>query len=130
MILKYKGFNNNWTYEEAEIITHAVVWVGKETRDYHDFLKYSEEHMRGYTKEEVDLVLMREMHEAVDRLIKEETHCCDDIVYHIGPTRFDELENVVVITLQDKNKYVTRVFNPDGDVYLLNSEGQTVQKLA
>ena len=130
MILRYKGFNNNWTYEEAEIITHAVVWVGKEIRDYRDSLKYSEDHMRGYKKEEVDLALMREMHEAVDRLIKEETHCCDDIVYHIGPTRFDELENVVVITLQDKNKYVTRVFNPDGDVYLLNSEGQTVQKLA
>ncbi len=68
------------------------------------------------------------MHEAVDRLIKEETHCGDDIVYHIAPTRFDNMENVVVATLQDKNKHVTRVFNPDGGVYLLNSRGQTVQK--
>ena len=34
MILQYKGFNNTWVYEEAEIITSAVVWVGKETRDY------------------------------------------------------------------------------------------------
>lgn len=34
MVLQYKGFNNNWIYEEAEVITSAVVWVGKETRAY------------------------------------------------------------------------------------------------
>jgi hypothetical protein len=34
MILQYKGFNNNWVYEEADTIASAVVWVGKETRDY------------------------------------------------------------------------------------------------
>ncbi len=135
MILQYKGFNNNWVYEEAETITYAVVWVGKETRDYREggvrySLKYSEDYMHGRTKEEVDLGYAREMHEAVDRLIKKETLCSDDITYHISPTRFDNMENVMVVTLQDKNKYVTRVFNPDGGVYLLNSRGQTVQKLA
>ena len=30
MILQYKGFNNNWCYEEAETIIFANVWVGKE----------------------------------------------------------------------------------------------------
>ena len=135
MILQYKGFNNNWIYEEADTITHAVVWVGKETRDYRDggarhSLKYSEEYMRGRSKEEVDLAYVNEMHKAVDKLIKEETYCCDDIAYHIGSLRFDEMENVVVITLQDKHKYVTRVFTQGGGVYLLNSRGQTVQKLA
>ncbi len=135
MILQYKGFNNNWIYEEADTVAHAVVWAGKETRDYREggvrcSLKYSEEYMHGRSKEEVDLSYTREMHEAVDRLIKEETHCSDDIVYHIAQTRFDEMENVVVVTLQDKNKYITRVFNQDGGVYLLNSRGQTVQRLA
>ena len=135
MILQYKGFNNNWIYEEAETITHAVVWVGKETRDYREggvrhSLKYSGEYMRGRSKEEVDLAYVNEMHKAIDKLIKEETHCCDDIAYHIGSLRFDEMENVVVITLQDKHKYVTRVFAQGGGVYLLNSRGQTVQKLA
>ena len=135
MILEYKGFNNNWIYEEADTITHAVVWVGKETRDYRKggirhSLKYSEDYMRGRSKEEVDLAYAKELHEAVDRLIREETHCCDDIAYHIDTSRFDEMENVVVVTLQDKHKYVTRVFNPDSGVYLLNSRGQTVQKLA
>lgn len=133
MILKYKGFNNNWVYEEANTITYAMVWVGKETREYREGgnrhkNKYENLHGREFAK--ADLAYAKEMHEAVDRLIKKETYCRDDIIYHIAPTRFDEMENVVVVTLQDKHKYVTRVFNPDGGVYLLNSRGQTVQKLA
>ena len=132
MILQYKGFNNNWCYEEADTITSAVVWVGKETRDYRDggirhSLKYSEDYMRGRSKEEVDLAYVKELHEAVDRLIKGETHCCDDIVYHIDKP-FDQMENVTVVSLTDKNKNITRVF--ENGVYLLNSKGQTVQKLA
>ena len=67
------------------------------------------------------------MHKAVDRLIREETHCSDEIVYHIDKP-FDQMENVTVVTLNDKNKNVTRVF--ESGVYLLNSKGQTVQKLA
>ena len=43
MILQYKGFNNNWVYEEAEVITSAVVWVGKETCDYPVAAKSTEE---------------------------------------------------------------------------------------
>ena len=74
MILQYKGFNNNWIYEEAETITHAVVWVGKETRDYREggvrhSLKYSEEYMRGRSKEEVDLAYVNEMHKCIKLLI-------------------------------------------------------------
>ena len=133
MILQYKGFNNNWVYEEADTITYATVWVGKETREYREGSnrhKNKYENLHGREIAEADLAYAKEMHEAVDRLIKKETHCCDDITYHIAPTRFDEMENVVVVTLQDKHKYVTRVFNPDGGVYLLNSRGQTVQKLA
>lgn len=119
MILEYKGFNNNWIYEEAEIITYAVVWVGKETQKYREGgLKY---------KTESDLAYVKEMHEAVDNLIKEETHCSDEIIYHIDKP-FEQMENVTVVTLSDKNKYITRVF--ENGVYLLNSKGQTVQKLA
>ena len=137
MILQYKGFNNNWVYEEAEVITSAVVWVGKETRDYRKGgvryeKKYSELYKDGKTPEQsdlnkVDLDYVAEMHKAVDRLIREETHCGDEIVYHIDKP-FDQMENVTVVTLNDKNKNVTRVF--ESGVYLLNSKGQTVQKLA
>lgn len=130
MVLQYKGFNNNWVYEEAETVTSAVVWVGKETRDYrkggirHE-KKY--ENLHGREVDEVDLSYVKEMHEAVDRLIKEETHCGDEIVYHIDKP-FDQMENVTVVTLNDKNKNVTRVF--ESGVYLLNGKGQTIQKLA
>lgn len=132
MILQYKGFNNNWIYEEADTITSATVWVGKETRDYRKgglrhSLKYSENYMRGRSKEEVDLAFIKELHKMVDILIKKETHCSDEIVYHIDKP-FDEMENVVVVTLRDRNKCITRVF--ESGVYLLNDKGQTVQKLA
>ena len=130
MVLQYKGFNNNWVYEEAEVITSAVVWVGKETRDYRKGgIRYEKKYESLHNREigEADLAYVKEMHEAVDRLIREETHCGDEIVYHIDKP-FDQMENVTVVTLNDKNKNVTRVF--ESGVYLLNSKGQTVQKLA
>ena len=131
MILQYKGFNNNWIYEEAETITHAVVWVGKETRDYRKGgVRYEgklKKNLHGLEIAENDLAYVKELHDAVDKLIKEETHCSDEISYHIDKP-FDQMENVTVVTLSDKNKYITRVF--ESGVYLLNSKGQTVQKLA
>ncbi len=130
MILQYKGFNNNWCYEEADTITSAVVWVGKETRDYRKGgirHKKRYENLHGLEIAEADLAYVKEMHEAVDRLIKKETHCGDEIVYHIDKP-FDQMENVTVVSLTDKNKNITRVF--ENGVYLLNSKGQTVQKLA
>lgn len=130
MVLQYKGFNNNWIYEEAETVTSAVVWVGKETRDYRKGgIRYEKkyENLHGREIGEVDLSYVKEMHDAVDRLIKEETHCGDEIVYHIDKP-FDQMENVTVVTLNDKNKNVTRVF--ESGVYLLNGKGQTIQKLA
>lgn len=130
MVLQYKGFNNNWVYEEAETVTSAVVWVGKETRDYRKGgIRYEKkyENLHGREVGEVDLSYVKEMHEAVDRLIKEETRCGDEIVYHIDKP-FDQMENVTVVTLNDKNKNVTRVF--ESGVYLLNGKGQTIQKLA
>lgn len=132
MILQYKGFNNNWCYEEAETITQATVWVGKETRDYRNGgerhkMKYLPEYTQGRSNEEVDLNYVKEMHEAVDRLIRKETGCSGEIVYHIDKP-FEEMENVTVVTLNDRGKDITRVF--DNSVYLLNSKGQTVQRLA
>lgn len=124
MILQYKGFNNNWVYEEAEVITHAVVYVGKETRDYRKGgIRYEQKQKLNQD----DLAYISEMRKAVDKLIIKETHCNDEIVYHIDKP-FDEIENVVVVSLNDRNKNVTHVFE-DG-VYLLNSRGQTVQRLA
>ena len=134
MILQYKGFNNNWCYEEAETIVFANVWVGKETRDYRkDGVRYNlhtEKLQKCGSEEEREslrLKYVQEMHNAVDKLIKEETNCYDNIVYHIDG-RFDDMENVSVVTLMDKNKTITYVF--ENGVYLLNNRGQTVQRIA
>ena len=137
MVLQYKGFNNNWVYEEAEVITSAMVWVGKETRDYRKGgIRYEKKYEELYKNDKTptqsdldkaDLDYVVEMHKAVDRLIQDETHCGDEIVYHIDKP-FDQMDNVIVVTLNDKNKNVTYVF--ESGVFLLNSKGHTVQKLA
>jgi len=142
MILQYRGFNNNWCFEEAETIIYANVWVGKETKDYREdgvrWKIHQEECFKAKTEDELDelhLKYVQEMHNAVDKLIKEETHCSNDIIYNINCT-FDKLEDVCVVTLIDKSKIITRVFNvvdiineDHKDVYLLNNRGQTVQRL-
>lgn len=117
MVLQYKGFNNNWCYEEADIVTSAIVYVGevaesyrKRESEYEDKLLYSEE-----------------LYKAVNDLIIKETACDDTIEYHTNKL-FDQLGNVVVVMLKDRNKNITRVF--DSGVYLLNNHGQTVQRLA
>lgn len=117
MILQYKGFNNNWCYEEADTITSAVVYVGevaesyrKRKNEYKDEIQYADE-----------------VYKEVSEFIIKETCCETDIAYHIDK-RLDQLGNVVVVTLRDRNKNVTRVF--ENGVYLLNNSGQTVQRLA
>lgn len=136
MILQYKGFNNNWCYTEAETIVWANVWVGKETRDYRENGTRWELHQKELgncktTEEKQSLMLKyaREMHNAVDKLIQKETNCYNDIIYHIDG-KFDEMENVCVVSLKDKNQAVpvTHVFN--NGVYILNNHGQTVQKIS
>ena len=136
MILQYKGFNNNWCYTEAETIVWANVWVGKETRDYRKngarWKLHQEELSKCTTEEEkqnLQLKYAKEMHEAINKLIQKETQCYKDIIFHVN-CPFDEMENVCVVSLMDKNQAipVTNVF--DNGVYLLNNHGQTVQRIA
>ena len=117
MILQYKGFNNNWCYEEAETIVHAKVSVADVIQKYKN----------DFTKDKDTLSFVKGLQEVVDKFIQNETQCSNEIVYHIT-NPFDEMKNVDVVTLEDKNKQVTYVF--ENSVYLLNSRGQTVQKLA
>lgn len=131
MILQFKGINNVWCYEEAEQIRWANVWVGSETRDYREggekWKRIRGDHEDGLDKSGLGLKYVTEMHKAVDKLIKTETNCGDEIVYYVN-SPFNQLENVCVVTLTDKNKNITYVFE-DG-VYLLNNRGQTVQRIA
>jgi len=134
MILQYQGFKNNWCYTEAETIVLATVWVGKETRDYRKggchHNKHIEDREKCHGKEiaDLDLKYAQEMHKAVNKLIKEETNCNDKIIYIING-RFDEMENVSVVTLQRPERAYTYVFSGIGG-YILNNSGKTVQKIA
>lgn len=117
MILQYKGFNNNWVYEEARSITKANINVGVVIYSYKETT----------LNELNDAHYYKDMYKSVEKYIKKETHCSDEIIFHIN-CNFKELQNVSVITLNDVSKKVTYVFN--SDAYLLNREGQIICKLA
>jgi len=133
MILQYKGSKNNWCYEESNTIIWSNVWVGDITKDYREGNKYDEylkEQMKlqGEELKQLNIIYARRMLDEVNELIKKETNCADDIVYLIGDLIFTEMDNICVVTLKDKNKYCTYVFN--SGVYILNNSGGTVQKIA
>lgn len=136
MILQYKGFNDNWCYEQSNTIVYSKVYVGEITKSFQDGGQFSYNLKDiekspieiGESAEGIALNRVKMMHESVDKFIKEKTNCADEIVYLIGDKRFDEMENICVVTLKDKNKYVTYVF--DNGVYILNDSGGTVQRIA
>lgn len=118
MILQYKGFKNNWSFEEAETITYAYINVGDIAMNY-----------RGYANGDIERV--RKMHEEIDEYITKET-CATNIVYNIGDLPMSEMVNIAVVILLDKGKVTSRVFALDGEnnrVFLLNDRGQTVCKI-
>ncbi len=118
MILEYKGFNNNWCYVEAQTITWAMVHVAEVIKKVKS----------NALPEKDELLKAREMMEAVNTHIRKEVACGGEIIYVLGELPFDEMTNVCVVCLNDINHCTTYVFNKG--VYLLNSSGRTVQKLA
>ena len=118
MILQYKGFKENWCYEEADQISHANVYVGDVIKEYS-----KKEYKDGLEK-------MSAIHNAVDEHLKKETGCYEEeIIYHIGDNTFTDMKNVCVVMLDDKNKHIARVFYKN-TAYLLNNRGQTIQRLS
>ena len=118
MVLQYRGWKNNWNYEEAEQISSGYVDLRniiKETasKDYGDSLeKYQavQDAIFDYIDEEIGSFEAK-------KILHTEEHLMD-------------LNIVVVVVLEDSNKRIARIFSADTDIYLLNSRGQTVQKLS
>lgn len=113
MILQYKGFNNNWTYEEAETITVATVEVTRVKIEAND------------SDEELNLI--KNISEKIDQEIREATNCSN--IAYITPKPIYELGYVKVAMLSDKNKDFAYVFDTNTEVYLLNNSGKTVRKI-
>lgn len=118
MILQYKGYKNNWCYEEANTITFSTVYLGDVISDIHCTNKFEN------SLEEAQYV-----QKIVDEYILKETGCTN-IVYNIGDTKFVDMKNVYVVNLSGDGrdeKYITYVFTKG--VYLLNNSGKTIQKI-
>ena len=118
MILQYRGYKNNWCYEEAEQISYSNINVEDVIKEYSS-KEYND-----------DLERARAIPNAVDEYLKKETGCYgDEIIYHTGECSFMDMHNISVVMLGDKNKHITRVFYKN-TAYLLNNRGQTIQKLS
>lgn len=116
MILQYRGYKNNWCYEEAERVSSAFVNVDK-------IIKEAKAQATGDPLEQYKFVC-----DAVFDHIDEELGSFDsEKIFHCDKMLYD-LTSVCAVMLEDKNKNITRIFS-DTDVYLLNSKGQTVQKI-
>lgn len=113
MILQFKGFKNNWSYADADLITATVVKITKEKICGNDSVE--------------ELRLIQEISQKIDCEIRKETnganltYIFDKPIYECGCAK--------VVMLSDKNKDVTYVFDMDKEVYLLNDSGKTIRKL-
>lgn len=129
MILQYKGFNNNWTYIYADEITFARVYIGKESNDYvKNGLRYNCYLEENGSDPYKDLHYIQEGYNAIDTIIKKETHCDDDIIWITDEKDRFKLQNVCVVMISSKN--IVRTYAFDNGAYMLNDSGKTVMRLA
>lgn len=113
MILQYKGFNNNWVYEEAnQIIVSTVETTIADTKA---------------NDADEELSLVKELSEQIEEEIISATHGVN--ITYLTNKPIYECGSVKVVILSDKNKEVTYVFDMEKEVYLLNSSGKTIRKV-
>ena len=128
MILQYKGFNNNSTYIYADEITFARVYIGKEPKDYaKDGIRYNLYSENNGTDPYQDPSYVQEYHNAINKIIRNETHCDDEIIW-VTDKNMLKLDNVTVVMISSKNIVRTYVF--DKGAYMLNDYGKTITRLA
>lgn len=113
MILQFRGFKNNWIYEEAETIAISIVKISKEKIKAND--------------SNDELAEIKNISDKIDKEIREATSGAN-LVY-ITDKPVCELGHVKVAVLHDKSKDVTYVFDIEREAYLLNSNGKTVRKV-
>lgn len=113
MILQYKGFNNNWTYEEADSITTSTVAITKAEIQEENIEKELEK--IGYFSEQI----RKEIQDATK---------CNNMVF-ITDKPLYSLGFVKIAIMRDKNKEVTYIFDAFKEVYLLSNSGKTVKRL-
>lgn len=113
MILQYKGFNNNITYEDSEQITVSVLEISRLTKNGNN------------TEEELNIT--NEISRKIEEEIIQKTNCAN--ITYITDKPICECGIVKVVMLEDKNKHRTYVFDTEKEVYLLNDSGKTIRKV-
>lgn len=111
MILQYRGFNNNWIFEESKSIGYTKI-------NLNDFLGIPENR-----KTEDGIEGIKNTIEKIEKIIISETGTEAHIVYYVGNTNFIDLELISVVMLIG----VTYVIN--SEAYLLNDLGKTIVKI-
>lgn len=114
MILQYKGFNNNWTYEEANQITVSTAEISIAEIEK--------------SNPEQSLKVIRDISEKIEEEIVSQTHAGAEIIYLTNKPIY-RCGTVNVVILSDKNKEVTYVFDTEQEAYLLNNAGKTIRKI-
>ena len=124
MILEYKGFNNVWCFEEARHIAWANVEIVTVRQQF-------EERLKAEKTTEEEAALRCDFRMAVSQKIATELNRdIDTINYMIGNIELEILDNICAVVLCDRDINATYVFEQGRGVYILNSKGQTVQRIA
>lgn len=117
MILQFKTIYNNSTYEEADSISYKYITLKDMIDDYKKCRYMSKNNM-------VDAI--------IDYIKKQSWS--SNIIFNIGALDFMDMNQIVIVTLESKDKRYTRVFDAsyrdkNTSVYILNSNGKTIHKL-
>lgn len=112
MILQYRGFKNNWVFEDSEIIATTKL-------NLNDFInKPSERRIM------IGIDGIKELHERIDGIIRNEIGDLDGrITYFVGDVNFSDLELVSIVMLKNK------IYVLNSEAYLLNDSGKTISKI-
>lgn len=113
MILQYKGFRNNVTYEDAEQITVTALEISMLSVN-----------VQG-TEEQLNVI--NDISRKIEEEIISKTNCAN--ITYITNKPIYECGTVKVVMLDDKNKHCTYVFDMEKEVYLLNDSGKTIRKV-
>ncbi len=123
MILQYKGYNNVWCYEEAR----HIQWANVELVTIRE--KFEKQFNEASTPED-KLQVICDHSTAIYNKICDDTHCDFESINDMTTARLVDLNNVCIVNLGDKDVNTTYIFEQGRGVYILNSKGQTVQRVA
>lgn len=130
MILQYKGFNRNWCYTEAETVTYVTIDVSDTIRKVKNQLV--NQNVNDSTDAD-NLSRLRVIREAVEKQIADETSWGGSLIY-MTEGSIEDADSLCIVMLERGDSASTNVVyvfsaGKRKTVYLLNSDGKTVNRI-